>query len=238
MDKDVVVIVYHGSKDDDKNQAFLNFVDHLNLQAWDDGNARFIGCYIEQAEPTINQIMQQRDSLYGRVYIFSLLFLRGKHYNKDVKGVIEAYEQEINKNTVLLPPLCEDDLFLTYVVERLYSVYNQPVIIAAHGSAHDTRANDALEQLTTLLEQQYSRPSSSLFLFGEGQHAVLEQFSFRYELFYILPLTFGKGAVYEQFKDRVLGYPKAKLLPPVYFDKSLQNYVLLKLKSLREDVEK
>ncbi|MFD1174406.1 sirohydrochlorin chelatase [Oceanobacillus picturae] len=215
--KKIKLLVYHGSRDETKNKSFLEMVNRLQEKAQDP----VLGCFLEFGSPLLENVMAQYPQDY-EVTVIPLFFLKGKHYEEDLKDVAIQADSQVN----LLPPLVEDDHFIRFI-QQSYDI-KEPFILAAHGSAH-FEAKQALCAMAKRLAEKSGMPWLVVMLAEDGAQEKLVNFQEEYGSVTMLPLTFGKGKVYYELKSLASSNTNFHIMDPLSFNQSIERYILKKI---------
>jgi sirohydrochlorin ferrochelatase len=215
--KKIKLLVYHGSRDETKNKSFLKMVNRLQAKAQDP----VLGCFLEFGSPLLENVMAQYPQHY-EVTVIPLFFLKGKHYEEDLKDIAVQSDSPVN----ILPPLVEDDHFIRFI-QQSYDI-KEPFILAAHGSAH-FEAKQALCAMAKRLAEKSGMPWLVVMLAEDGAQEKLVNFQEKYGSVTMLPLTFGKGKVYYELKSIGSSNTNFHIMDPLSFNQSIERYILKKI---------
>ncbi len=180
-----------------------------------------LGCFLEFGSPLWENVIAQYAKGY-QVTVIPLFFLKGKHYEEDLKDVMLQADSPVD----ILPPLVEDDHFKEFI-QRSYDI-KKPFILAAHGSAQ-CEAKQALCAMAKRLGEKNGMPWHVVMLAEDGAQEKLVNFQEKYGSVTMLPLTFGKGKVYHELKSLASSNTNFHMMDPPSFNQSIERYILNKI---------
>ena len=204
--KKIKLLVYHGSRDETKNKSFLEMVNRLQEKVQDP----LLGCFLDFGSPLLENVMAQYPKEY-EVTVIPLFFLKGKHYEEDLKDVAIQADSPVN----ILPPLVEDDHFIRFI-QQSYDI-KEPFILAA------------LSAMAKRLAEKSGMPWLMVMLAEDGAQEKLVKFQEEYRSVTMLPLTFGKGKVYYELKSLASSNTNFYIMNPLSFNQSIERYILKKI---------
>lgn len=218
-----VLLVSHGSPEQESNDQFLKLRDRLRAikPGW-----RIEAAFLERALPSFHdELADLAAEGVTRVAVLPVFLFPGRHVDEDIPAEIaDVLRKKPNVKVDIGPTLCEHDVLseiLAFKIPTNSAAMNpNRVILAAAGSVA-VQNRRALEELTMKVQRRAATPSRYAYLdMGEPliEDVLREVIAERPPKVAVVPCILFPGMYHRQLKDKVAGFQAAHRTMPITLD--------------------
>ena len=138
-------------------------------------NIKVFTSFLEVNKPSLEDCLLKYPKKYDRVFIFPFLIFEGNHFNKDVKRLVQKYNE--SKNVVLIDKLSLINEILpetTKILKKKIKKEDNTILVTSSSYSKDKSVLLDLQKYTRLLSNELN-VSESFFHYVGGENNVVEK---------------------------------------------------------------
>ena len=167
----VILLCGHGSKS--KNHS-IN-LRKIKKKIEEKINIKVFTSFLEVNKPSLEDCLLKYPKKYNRVFIFPFLIFEGNHFKKDVKRLVQKYNE--SKNVVLIDKLSLLNEILpetTKILKKKINKEENTILVTSSSYSKDKSVLLDLQKYTRLLSNELN-VSESFFHYVGGETNVVEK---------------------------------------------------------------
>ena len=138
-------------------------------------NIKVFTSFLEVNKPSLEDCLLKYPKKYDRVFIFPFLIFEGNHFKKDVKRLVQKYNE--SKNVVLIDKLSLINEILpetTKILKKKIKKEDNTILVTSSSYSKDKSVLLDLQKYTRLLSNELN-VSESFFHYVGGENNVVEK---------------------------------------------------------------
>lgn len=197
-------------------------------------NIKVFTSFLEVNKPSLEDCLLKYPKKYDRVFIFPFLIFEGNHFKKDVKRLVQKYNE--SKNVVLIDKLSLINEILpetTKILKKKIKKEDNTILVTSSSYSKDKSVLLDLQKYTRLLSNELN-VSESFFHYVGGENNVVEKLKrLKNDKLSILlhPIFLFQGFLYSKnkkyFQDSF--FKKVTVSPSLMNENRIFNLVIKKL---------
>ena len=167
----VILLCGHGSKSKHHSMNLRKIKKKIEEKI----NIKVFTSFLEVNKPSLEDCLLKYPKKYDRVFIFPFLIFEGNHFKKDVKRLVQKYNE--SKNVVLIDKLSLLDEILpetTKILKKKIKKEENTILVTSSSYSKDKSVLLDLQKYTRLLSNELNI-SESFFHYVGGETNVVEK---------------------------------------------------------------
>ncbi len=169
--KNIILLCGHGSK---SKQHSIN-LRKIKKKIEEKINIKVFTSFLEVNKPSLEDCLLKYPKKYDRVFIFPFLIFEGNHFKKDVKRLVQKYNE--SKNVVLIDKLSLINEILPEtkkILKKKIKKEDNTILVTSSSYSKDKSVLLNLQKYTRLLSKELN-VSKSFFHYVGGETNVIEK---------------------------------------------------------------